>query len=119
MIAGIFVFALGDRAWYFYGASGEAERQRMPNYALQWAAMQWARSRGCKEYDLWGIPDEDEATLEAQYLERNDDLWGVYRFKRGFGGKVIRFAGRVRSGVRSGAVSGVQVVSQVAGRTEG
>ena len=93
VIAGVFVFALGERAWYFYGASGEAERQRMPNYALQWAAMQWAKSRGCKEYDLWGIPDEDEATLEAQYLERNDDLWGVYRFKRGFGGKVIRFAG--------------------------
>jgi len=93
VIAGLFVFALGDRAWYFYGASGEAERQRMPNHALQWAAMQWAKSRGCKEYDLWGVPDEDEATLEAQYLERSDDLWGVYRFKRGFGGRVVRFAG--------------------------
>ncbi len=93
VIAGLFVFALGDQAWYFYGASGEAERQRMPNHALQWAAMQWAKARGCKEYDLWGIPDEDEATLEAHYLERSDDLWGVYRFKRGFGGKVIRFAG--------------------------
>jgi peptidoglycan pentaglycine glycine transferase (the first glycine) len=93
VIAGIFVFALGDRAWYFYGASGEAERQRMPNYALQWAGIQWAKSLGCKEYDLWGVPDEDEATLEAQYLERHDDLWGVYRFKRGFGGQLTRFAG--------------------------
>jgi peptidoglycan pentaglycine glycine transferase (the first glycine) len=92
-IAGIFVFAQGDRAWYFYGASGEAERQRMPNYALQWAGIQWAKSLGCKEYDLWGVPDEDEATLEAHYLDRHDDLWGVYRFKRGFGGKLIRFAG--------------------------
>ncbi len=93
VIAGLFAFALGDRAWYFYGASGEAERQRMPNHALQWAAILWAKSRGCVEYDLWGIPDEDEATLEAHYLERSDDLWGVYRFKRGFGGKVARFAG--------------------------
>jgi peptidoglycan pentaglycine glycine transferase (the first glycine) len=93
VIAGLFVFALGDRAWYFYGASGEAERQRMPNHALQWAAMQWAKARGCKEYDLWGIPDADEAALEAQYLERRDNLWGVYRFKRGFGGTVVRFAG--------------------------
>jgi peptidoglycan pentaglycine glycine transferase (the first glycine) len=93
IIAGIFVFAQGDRAWYFYGASGEAERQRMPNYALQWAGVQWARSRGCREYDLWGVPDADEAALEAQYLERRDDLWGVYRFKRGFGGKLTRFAG--------------------------
>ena len=93
IIAGIFVFAQGDRAWYFYGASGEAERQRMPNYALQWAGLQWARLQGCREYDLWGVPDEDEATLEAQYLERHADLWGVYRFKRGFGGKLTRFAG--------------------------
>jgi lipid II:glycine glycyltransferase (peptidoglycan interpeptide bridge formation enzyme) len=93
VIAGIFVFALGDRAWYFYGASGEAERQRMPNHALQWAGMQWARSLGCKQYDLWGVPDEEEATLEAHYLERHDDLWGVYRFKRGFGGQLVRFAG--------------------------
>jgi peptidoglycan pentaglycine glycine transferase (the first glycine) len=93
IIAGIFVFAQGDRAWYFYGASGEAERQRMPNHALQWAGMQWAKSVGCKEYDLWGVPDEDEAILEAQYLERHDDLWGVYRFKRGFGGQLTRFAG--------------------------
>jgi lipid II:glycine glycyltransferase (peptidoglycan interpeptide bridge formation enzyme) len=93
VIAGLFVFALGDRAWYFYGASGEVERQRMPNHALQWAAIQWARSRGCTEYDLWGIPDEDEATLEAHYLDRSDDLWSVYRFKRGFGGRVVRFAG--------------------------
>jgi peptidoglycan pentaglycine glycine transferase (the first glycine) len=93
VMAGIFVFAQGDRAWYFYGASGEAERQRMPNHALQWAGMQWARSLGCREYDLWGVPDEEETTLEAQYLERHDDLWGVYRFKRGFGGKLMRFAG--------------------------
>ena len=93
IIAGIFVFAQGDRAWYFYGASGEAERQRMPNYALQWAGIQWAKSLGCQEYDLWGVPDEDEAALEAHYLERHDDLWGVYRFKRGFGGKSLRFAG--------------------------
>jgi lipid II:glycine glycyltransferase (peptidoglycan interpeptide bridge formation enzyme) len=93
VIAGIFVFAQGDRAWYFYGASGEAERQRMPNYALQWAGIQWAKALGCKEYDLWGVPDENETTLEAQYLERHDDLWGVYRFKRGFGGKLTRFAG--------------------------
>ena len=93
IIAGIFVFAMRDRAWYFYGASGDIERERMPNHALQWAAIQWAKSRGCTEYDLWGVPDEDMQTLEDQYLSRSDGLWGVYRFKRGFGGKLIRFAG--------------------------
>ena len=116
IIAGIFVFAQGDRAWYFYGASGEAERQRMPNYALQWAGLQWAKSLGCKEYDLWGVPDEDEATLEAHYLDRHDDLWGVYRFKRGFGGQLDSLRGRVRSGLRSAALQSLRTVSQVAGQ---
>jgi lipid II:glycine glycyltransferase (peptidoglycan interpeptide bridge formation enzyme) len=93
IIAGVFVFALGRRAWYFYGASDNDFRERMPNHALQWHAIRWAKTSGCCEYDLWGIPDADEAELEAQYLHRSDGLWGVYRFKRGFGGKVVRFIG--------------------------
>jgi len=93
IVAGLFAFAHGERAWYFYGASGEAHREKMPNHALQWRAIQWAKSIGCREYDLWGIPDEDEETLEAHYLDRRDELWGVYRFKRGFGGAIVRYAG--------------------------
>ena len=65
----------------------------MPTYALQWAAMQWAKERGCVSYDLWGVPDEDADTLEAGFMERNDGLWGVYRNKRGFGGEVKRTVG--------------------------
>ncbi len=92
-IAALMAFACGDKAWYMYGASSGEERQRMPNYALQWAAIQWARERGCRTYDLWGVPDEDEATLEAEFPQRHDGLWGVYRFKRGFGGRVVRYVG--------------------------
>ncbi len=92
-VAALVVFALGTRAWYFYGASSERHREKMPPYALQWAAIRWAKARGCTSYDLWGIPDYDEETLEAQFTERNDGLWGVYRFKRGFGGQVVRCVG--------------------------
>jgi lipid II:glycine glycyltransferase (peptidoglycan interpeptide bridge formation enzyme) len=65
----------------------------MPNYALQWEAIRWAREQGCTHYDLWGIPDENEATLEAQFQDRDDELWGVYGFKRGFGGRNWRSVG--------------------------
>lgn len=91
-LAALMVFALGKRGYYLYGASTDEERNRMPTYLLQWRAMQWAKERGCTEYDLWGVPDEDEATLEAQFETRHDGLWGVYRFKRGFGGQVKRAA---------------------------
>jgi lipid II:glycine glycyltransferase (peptidoglycan interpeptide bridge formation enzyme) len=92
-LAGLMVFTLGKRAWYFYGASSGEESNRMPTYGLQWAAIQWARERGCTEYDLWGIPDDDPDTLEAQFQERTDGLWGVYGFKRGFGGEISRSVG--------------------------
>lgn len=91
-LAALMVFAHGRRAWYIYGASNNEERNRMPTYLLQWEAMRWARSKGVEVYDLWGVPDEDEETLEAQFTERGDGLWGVYRFKRGFGGEVKRAA---------------------------
>ncbi|HEY9076886.1 MAG TPA: peptidoglycan bridge formation glycyltransferase FemA/FemB family protein [Anaerolineaceae bacterium] len=92
-LAALMAFARGDRAWYFYGASTDEERNRMPAYLLQWEAIRWAIQRGCKVYDLWGVPDYDEGTLEQQFNNRSDDLWGVYRFKRGFGGVLMRSAG--------------------------
>lgn len=92
-LAAIIVFAHGVRAWYFYGASKDEHRHRMPTYLLQWEAMRWARSLGCSTFDLWGVPDEDEETLENQFTGRSEGLWGVYRFKRGFGGQLRRTAG--------------------------
>ena len=89
-LAALMVFTHGKRAYYMYGASTDEERNRMPTYLLQWEAMRWARSKGAEEYDLWGVPDEDEATLEANFETRHDGLWGVYRFKRGFGGELKR-----------------------------
>jgi lipid II:glycine glycyltransferase (peptidoglycan interpeptide bridge formation enzyme) len=95
-LAAIAVFALGEAAWYMWGASADSARNLMPNHALQWAAMTWAKARGCLTYDLWGIPDEVGENPEA-YAESeswgNDGLWGVYRFKQGFGGQVVRYAG--------------------------
>ncbi len=92
-LAGLMAFAHGDTAWYFYGASTDEERNRMPTYLLQWEAIRWAKSTGCKFYDLWGVPDYPEHALEGTFLDRTDGLWGVYRFKRGFGGQLRRTIG--------------------------
>jgi peptidoglycan pentaglycine glycine transferase (the first glycine) len=91
-LASLMVFANGKRAWYVYGSSNDQERNRMPTYLLQWEAIRWAKARGCEEYDLWGVPDENEETLEANFESSHDGVWGVYRFKRGFGGQVKRAA---------------------------
>lgn len=93
LLAGLVAIAFGDTACYMYGASSDEGRNLMPTYLLQWEAMRWARELGCRWYDLWGVPDEEEAVLEAQFADRSDGLWGVYRFKRGFGGRLVRATG--------------------------
>jgi lipid II:glycine glycyltransferase (peptidoglycan interpeptide bridge formation enzyme) len=92
-LASIMVFVYGRRSWYFYGASSDSHREKMPTYLIQWEAMRWAKEHGCESYDLWGVPDENLETLEENFTNRSDDLWGVYRFKRGFGGDLVRTHG--------------------------
>jgi lipid II:glycine glycyltransferase (peptidoglycan interpeptide bridge formation enzyme) len=89
-LATVMVFAHGGSAYYLYGASSDAERNRKPTYPLQWEAIRWAHGRGCSEYDMWGIPDDVRDDMEDEDPEREDGLWGVYRFKRGFGGSIKR-----------------------------
>ena len=93
MLAGVFVTHVGHTAQYLYGASIAHNRNLMASYGVQWAAIQWAMSRGAQWYDLWGVPDEDDTTLEAQFQTRSDGLWGVYGFKRGWGGQGVRSPG--------------------------
>lgn len=86
-LAALLVFRHSEEAYYFYGASANEHRRLMAPYLIQWRAMNWAKSRGCTHYDLWGIPEAGPARLEAEFPHRHDGLWGVYRFKRGFGGR--------------------------------
>lgn len=83
-VAGLILFRFADRAWYMYGMSRNAHREKMPNYLLQWEAMRWAKSQGCTIYDLWGAPDE---------LNEADSMWGVYKFKDGLGAQFAPHVG--------------------------
>lgn len=96
LLAGLMAFGFGDTAYYLYGASSNRHRNRMPNHLLQWHAIQWARQHGCTWYDFWGIPDEiGEAGTQDDNADAQEQggMWGVYRFKRGFGGQVVRTIG--------------------------
>jgi lipid II:glycine glycyltransferase (peptidoglycan interpeptide bridge formation enzyme) len=43
-IAHVILYHFGKTCWYFYGASSNDERNRMPNYLLQWESMRWAKA---------------------------------------------------------------------------
>jgi lipid II:glycine glycyltransferase (peptidoglycan interpeptide bridge formation enzyme) len=83
-VAGMIAYRFGDTVYYLYGMSIDKHREKMPNYLLQWEAMRWAKEQGCTRYDLWGAPDE---------IDKHDPMYGVYRFKHGFGAKLVRTSG--------------------------
>ena len=83
-IGGLFLFYFNQKAYYLYGMSLDTHREMMPNYLLQWEAMRLGKSLGCKIYDLWGAPD---------IFDPSDRMWGVYKFKEGLGGEVIKTIG--------------------------
>ncbi len=85
-LAGMFLSNLGRKCWYNYGASTTEKRNLNPTYLLQWEAMRWARERGITYYDMVSIPSPDE-------LHEDHPLYGVYRFKAGFGGEIKDFVG--------------------------
>ena len=76
--AGLFCF-YSPTATYLHGASANEFRNVMAPYLLQWTAVKRAKSLGLKYYDFYGIDARK---------------WpGVTRFKEGFGGEEVNYAG--------------------------
>ncbi len=83
-VAGAVIFKFGSRAWYLHGMSLPEHSEKMAPHLIQWEAICWAKSAGCDVYDMWGAPDD---------FNPDDPLWGVYRFKTGYGGELTRTIG--------------------------
>jgi len=98
-LAAFLIFAWAGAGLYLYGGSTEEGLKSGANHALQWHALKWARERGCPLYDFWGVPDQfGRAAATTDVAERTrleeeakrDPLYGVFRFKKGFGGQLVR-----------------------------
>ena len=83
-VAAVMIFWFAGRAYYLHGMSRAVQRNKMPNFLLQWEAIKAAKNAGCRVYDLWGAPD---------VFAEDDSMWGVFRFKQGLGGEVLRTMG--------------------------
>lgn len=83
-LAAMFLVITGNRGSYLYGASSSLHRNLMATYALQWEAILKSQQAGCTEYDMFGIsptPDPEHP------------LYGLYKFKSGFGGEIYHSLG--------------------------
>jgi peptidoglycan pentaglycine glycine transferase (the first glycine) len=74
----------GHEAVYAWGASANERRNLMAPYAVQWAMMRFALARGCRRYDMTGVPAA---------LREDAPGYGLYRFKRGFHDQVTVLQG--------------------------
>lgn len=83
-LAAMFLVLSSHRATYLYGASASHSRHLMPTYALQWKAIQIAKAYNCTEYDMFGI---------APHADPSHPMYGLYKFKQGFGGDIYHQLG--------------------------
>jgi lipid II:glycine glycyltransferase (peptidoglycan interpeptide bridge formation enzyme) len=87
LLASGMVVIEGDRSFYLFSGSRREERgepKHYASYALQWAMMRLARSRGSRHHDLWGVAPPDAGPEHPWH--------GVGLFKKGFGGREVRWA---------------------------
>jgi lipid II:glycine glycyltransferase (peptidoglycan interpeptide bridge formation enzyme) len=83
-LASMFLIVSGNRGAYLYGASSSTNRNLMAPYALQWEAIKISKEKGCTEYDMFGV---------APNADSSHPLYGLYKFKTGFGGNIFHSLG--------------------------
>lgn len=76
-IAAKVLIRFGDWCWDMFGATSNQKRNLKPAYLLQFRCFQWAQARGCHFFDFRTIPE---------ILQPGEEMWGVYEYKKGFGG---------------------------------
>ncbi|MEJ2690345.1 MAG: peptidoglycan bridge formation glycyltransferase FemA/FemB family protein [Deltaproteobacteria bacterium] len=83
-LAGMFLGLCDRQAVYLYGASSSRKRNKMASYALQWEAICRAKRHGCRYYDMFGVSPSPDPS---------HPMFGLYRFKTGFGGSLFHRQG--------------------------
>lgn len=81
-----YFFDLGEKLWYMYSGSAPHKQNLKPNHLLQWEAIRWAKERGITFYDMVSVPPPGQR-------DDSHPAYGVYKFKKGFGGEILEFIG--------------------------
>ncbi len=77
-------FAFGDKAWAAYGGQADLYKNLYAYHAMIWEQIKWAHGKGVKLFDFYGVPDRPD---------KDHPLYGIYHFKKSFGGQFITFVG--------------------------
>ncbi|MBI4092343.1 MAG: peptidoglycan bridge formation glycyltransferase FemA/FemB family protein [Candidatus Kerfeldbacteria bacterium] len=83
-LAASILVGFGDTLTYVHGASDDRHREFMASHLMQWESIRYAKERGYRYYDFFGVAPPDSVNHKWQ---------GITRFKLGFGGQVHKYAG--------------------------
>ena len=91
VVAASITIVCGRQAWAVYGGMMREYAQLRAYYGLNWQRMLWAKSKGATSFDFSGVP-----------VDRSEDspLYGLYQFKKSFGGDFVEFIGEFEQPVR-------------------
>lgn len=106
-LSGAIAVNYAGKVHYIYGASSSEYRSYMPNYFMQWNMIKWAIDTKCDIYSFGGIP---------YYYDETHPNYGVYRFKRGFGGRVVNLAGEFDYVFKPAVRSAVNLALKISGK---
>jgi peptidoglycan pentaglycine glycine transferase (the first glycine) len=80
-LAGLVAVAAGSRLVYLYGGTSLDDARLQAPYAAHWRAIEWGIALGCTTYDMWGVPNHEDASVPG---------YGYYEFKTRWNGRVVR-----------------------------
>ena len=84
LVSGSILVFQPETATYLFSASSPRGRTLAASYAVLWKALMDARARGCRRFDFFGIPPNDDPS---------HPMHGLFRFKTRFGGEVRHLRG--------------------------
>lgn len=79
------IFVLNNKLYYPYGASSTKHKEVMANNLLMWEVIRYGKKMRCSEFDMWGSLGNDP--------DQKDSWYGFHKFKQGYGGELVEFAG--------------------------
>jgi peptidoglycan pentaglycine glycine transferase (the first glycine) len=80
-VAAKLLIRFGDCCWDMFAGTTSKKPNLPKSHILQYQSILWARSQGCTFFDFRTIPEQPRP---------GEEMWGVYHFKKGFGGFPVR-----------------------------
>lgn len=84
VMSGSMFITSGHEIIYLFSGSYDWFMKYNPQYLIQWGIIKYGIKNKYKKYNFYGI---------SGVFEKEDPMYGIYLFKRGFNGKVIELLG--------------------------